>query len=107
MNVAKLRNRLEFQERTVARGAEGGETETWFTVAFRWGAIVPLVGRELINAQQIATTVDHRIEIRFWKDLTAKMRIVFKGRTFGIDSVLNLEERKVEHHCFCTEQKAA
>lgn len=107
MRAGQLRHRIEFQERNEARGAQGGVVESWTTLAFRWAKIIPLAGQELINAQQIVNTVTHRVELRYWVDLTAKLRIVFKGRIFGIENVMNLNERNIEHHCFCTEEVAA
>ena len=107
MKAGQLRHRIEFQERNETRGTQGSVVESWTTLAFRWARIVPLNGQELVNAQQIKNTISHRIELRYWVDLTAKLRIVFNGRTFGIESVINIDERNREHHCFCTEEVAA
>lgn len=107
MRAGQLRHRVEFQERGETRGTQGSIAESWTTLAFRYAKIVPLAGSELINAQQIVNTVTHRVELRYWVDLTAKLRIVFKGRVFGIENVINLDERNIEQHCFCTEEVAA
>lgn len=98
-----LRHRIDFQERNEPKGAQGGITPSWTTVASRWAEIVPLAGKELIQAQQIKATISHLIRLRYYPDLTAKLRIVFKERVFGIENVRNIDERNIEHVCLCTE----
>lgn len=73
------------------------------TVATVWARIVPLAGRELVKAQEVIAEVTHRIEIRHREDVTPRMQAVARGRTFGIEAVLNVEERGREMHLLCVE----
>lgn len=103
MRAGKLRHRIAFQERTETKGVQGGITPSWTTVAFRWAEIKPLTGKELVNAQQIESTISHMVRFRYLPLLTTKLRILFKQRAFGIERTRNVEERNIEHVCLCTE----
>ena len=98
-----LRHRIDFQERNETKGAQGGITPSWTTVASRWAEIIPLTGKELVDAQQIKSTISHMVRLRYFPLLTTKLRILFKTRVFGIEHVRNIEERNIEHVCLCTE----
>lgn len=98
-----LIHHIQFEKRNEPRGAQGGIAESWTPVGRRWAEIKPLDGKELIQARQIKPTVSHRVRLRYFASVTTKLRIVFQTRVFGIDNVLNVEERNIEHVCLCTE----
>lgn len=98
-----LRHRIDFQERNETKGAQGGIAPSWTTVASRWAEIVPLAGKELVDARQINATISLQVRLRYLPILTTKLRILFKERVFGIEVVRNIDERNIEHVCLCTE----
>lgn len=96
MRAGKLRHRVIIERLTATQDAAGQETGTWGTFATRWASLEPLSGRELVNAQQVSAEVTHAITLRYLSGVVPKMRAVFGGRNFDIQSVLNRDERKVE-----------
>lgn len=69
-----------------------------------WAAISELQGREMYKAQQFVSEVTHKINIRWRPGVVAKMTVVFRGRTFQIQAVLNPEMRNRELDLLCLER---
>ena len=103
MRAGVLRNRIAVQTASHARDATGGITPTWSTAATRWGAIIPLSGRELEDARQVEGRTSTRIVMRYYSGLTSEYRLTHGGRTFEILSVLNLNEADRTSSCLCEE----
>ena len=103
MRAGKLRHKLELQRNSPSRNAVGEEVADWRTIEVFWGAIIPLSGRELLNAQQGAAEMSHRIERRYVSGITATDRVKFGSRTFDINAVINVDERDRELHLMCME----
>lgn len=92
MRLGPLRNRVTFEKRKTGRDEFGNTLEGWDTVATLWASVEPFSGRELISAQQVQAEVSHRIRCRYRAGLEASQRIVFDGRAFDIQSVINARE---------------
>lgn len=99
-----MRTRVEIQSRVTTQDTYGAVTETWSTVATRWGRVEPLSGREQWQAQQVRPDVTHRVTLRYYDGLTARHRLKVGDRVLNITSVLNTEERKRQHECVCVEE---
>ena len=69
---------------------------TWSVFAEVWAEQVPLQGRELFAAQQVAARVDTRFRLRWRADVTPEATRVVDadGRVFDIVSVLELGRRE-------------
>lgn len=87
---------------TDSSNAIGEPTLTWSTFATRWIALLPLSGAERVASLQNEGTVTHRVRMRYTHGLKPKMRVVSKGRTFQIDSVVERSPRE-EHELLVTE----
>ena len=59
-----LRERLAFQENTPTKDSTGGYTPSWATLDSRWGSVTALTGREILQAQAIASLVAYRVVVR-------------------------------------------
>lgn len=103
MRAGWLRHRLTLEENNPVEDAAGEETDNWTTFATVWGSVEPLRGREFFEARAETQTVDHRIRIRYLDGVTPQMRVMFRGRIFGIDSVINVLERNKELQLMCRE----
>lgn len=53
-------------------------------------------GREIVESGRTVEQVSHSIEIRFLRGLNSDRRIKHDGRTFNIESVTDVGERKRE-----------
>ncbi|RFB28249.1 phage head closure protein [Brevibacillus sp. VP] len=94
MNPGELRHRIVIEVRKDNKYVE-------FIKA--WSKIRPLNAEEKINRPDIEQSVSHVIEIRYRKGITSIMRVRFRDRCFGIESVLDPDERKKSLNLMCEE----
>ena len=103
MRAGRLRHPIDIQAATETRNAHGDVVPEWATIVRRRAAIVPLVGRELMEAKQINSRTTHRLLMRYWADLTPSHRIVHKDRNLNIISIRNLDEAGRDMEVMCVE----
>jgi SPP1 family predicted phage head-tail adaptor len=85
----------------------GNQTETWAKVAETWAAIEPLKGDERWAAAYAQATTTHRVTMRPpGVAVHPSNRLVFNGRIFEIEAVLDIEERGRELQLMCVEKVA-
>lgn len=99
MQIGRMRRRITIQ--TVgARVPDGmgGFTEAVVDLETRWAAVEPLLGRQLLEAQQTGLKRPYRFRFRYRADydLTTWVRIEFEGRRFDITSIQDVESRHRE-----------
>lgn len=104
VRAGKLRHPIIIQEKVRVEPGDGTWTTAAANVATVWGAVVPLSGRELFEAQQVVPDTTHRVEIRYYPGLTASHQLLHDGRVLQIQSVIDVDERKIDHHVMCKEQ---
>lgn len=80
-----------------------GRPEAWSEFAKAFGEITPLTGTEYQLAQQMQSSVTHRIRTEFVQSVTPRMRLKYGERCFNVQSVVNVEERNRELEWMCTE----
>lgn len=88
--IGDMRHRATLQQQVRTPDGGGGFTETWqdlATVPAVYADIVPLSGAEQLRHHQLASTVTHRITIRYRSDVTAAMRLSSGGKIYNITSV--------------------
>lgn len=66
-----------------------GEPGTATILSNVWANVEDLTGLELVRAQMIADKSTHRITVRYHAEIESKMRAVFEGHTYHIQSVLD------------------
>lgn len=107
IRTGDYRHRLEVQRRDEITTTVGSSSARWIPVRTVWGSIEPLSARELVAAGQAQMRVTHRIGMRYFDGLTPKHRIVETRhagpRTFSIESVIDTDERHVEHQVLAYE----
>lgn len=87
--AGKLRHRVALQEQIESQDATTGEvTPTWVTRAEVWAAVEPLSAREFIAAQSTQSQISVRITIRQRSDITAKWRVLHRGKAYNVHGVL-------------------
>ncbi len=96
-------HRVEVQQPNEVRDAQGGTTIQWETIFAAWASIEPLRGKEFWTAQQTENQMTHRVTIRWSKDVTTKMRLLFHGRVFNIGTLMNVDERGEQLELMCVE----
>ncbi len=100
---ARRNHRIRIESPTESQSDTGAVTAAWATVCTCWASVTPLVGRELIHAEQMDAVSPVSVEMRYVSGITPKCRIIFKGRTLSINSIQNIDERSRELRIFCSE----
>ncbi len=105
MRTGKLRHFVEIHAFTVVEDDIGNQIETWAKVAEAWAAIEPLKGDERWAAAYAQATTTHRVTMRPpGVNVHPSNRLVFNGRVFEIEAVLDIEERGRELQLMCVEK---
>ena len=106
MRAGNLRHRITVEQNTPTRNSKGEEIDSWAPFGGpRYGAVIPLTGREAFNAQQRHAEAEIRIEMRYFPGITPKMRVSFGGRLFDILHIANIHTRGSETHLLVKERK--
>jgi len=104
MQAGELRNIVTIQTPVEVQTTTGEPSITWVTYYSMNARIEPLTGREFWQAKQINSTVSGKIDIRYIKGVTAKMRIKFGSRYYNIEAIVDPDERHRELILFVSEQ---
>jgi SPP1 family predicted phage head-tail adaptor len=105
--AGKLSERVTLQAPAETRGAAYSDVKkAWADVATVWAAFEPLSGRELLLAQQVNSEITVRFRLRYRADITAKWRVIYRGRVFQIAAPpIDVGGRGVELHLQCVETR--
>lgn len=96
--AGELRHKVELQQPVETQDPDTGEMETvWTTIARPWAKIAPMSGREFLAAAAEQSEVRGKIVIRYRGEIDATMRIVYRGKWYGILAVLPDADSGIEH----------
>lgn len=93
MRAGSLRHIVTLQKFIETRNNYGESEQAWSEVSVLRANIKPVSGREYFAADQVNSEVTTSVVIRYRSDVSVKDRLVFKGRTLEIVSVINVGER--------------
>jgi SPP1 family predicted phage head-tail adaptor len=102
IDAGSLRERVTVQQASESRNALGETVLSWATFAERWASVEGVSSRELLQYGQQQIEVSHRVRMRWLSGLTQSMRIVWRGRTLEIVSLLE-HGNLSEHELVCQE----
>ncbi|KJR48406.1 hypothetical protein UF75_1204 [Desulfosporosinus sp. I2] len=103
MNIGELRNRLEIQHYVRLENEVGEEVKLWQLYVKLWAKFeTSRVKEQKLEAGKATGSVVHKIVIRYRNDLDSTMRVVYKGKNYNINHVVNDKEQNIETHLFCT-----
>ncbi|WP_180073746.1 phage head closure protein [Acinetobacter sp. YH12231] len=86
-NAGELRHRITVQKLTSGRDEDGYPLhEQWTDYVQLWAKVTNLSGKDLIAAQANQSKVIARLKIRYREDIDTTMRVIYKGKTYAIDS---------------------
>ena len=102
INAGSLRERVTVQQASESRNALGETVLSWATFAERWASVEGVSSRESLAYGQQQISVSHRVRLRYLTGLTQSMRLVWRGRTLEIVSLLEHGNRS-EHEIICQE----
>lgn len=95
MQAGKLRHRVVPQKFISLQDPQTGEiVKDWVNLVQStadngiWAEVYPLSAREFISAQATQNEITTRITIRRRDDITAKCRILYRGKIYNVEGVL-------------------
>lgn len=98
----ELNDRVTVQQAIETRNALGEMVPTWEVFAVRCAKVEGVSAREYLAAGQMDVSITHRVRMRFLTGLNQKMRLIYRGRTLEIVSLLEHDNRTV-HELICQE----
>ena len=102
IEAGKLRERVTIQQAAEARNSLGETTLSWATFTERWASVEGVTAREALGLGQLEISITHRVRLRYVTGLTQQMRLIWRGRTLEIVSLLEHNNRS-EHELICQE----
>lgn len=97
MKFSKLRKKLDIQKVVEIQDSLGEPVVTWKNFANnRWAEVVNDGGNENFRGKHTIAEVDKTFKIRYLKGIVPKMRVVYGGEDYDIESIINVEERNRE-----------
>lgn len=100
----ELRERVTIQSSTETRNALGEATLSWGDLTTRWASVEGVSSREAIFNGRQDVNITHRVRLRYVDGLTHNMRLIWRGKTLEITSLLEHANRS-EHELICSESK--
>lgn len=98
MKAGKLKQRIELQVPVISVNDMLEPFQSYITQATVWGAVEPLSGNLLFNAQQANSEVQGRVRIRYRSDIQPTWRIKYGDRYLKIISIINPLDSNQELH---------
>jgi SPP1 family predicted phage head-tail adaptor len=83
------------QDEDLTDDGYGGQTVAFTTIAEPFAKVVSKRGGEGFGSSSRRSTATYEMTMRYNPEITAKMRVTWKGKTGTITEVDNLEERDV------------
>lgn len=86
MKAGTLRHRVRFERRTAIQNPETGEMlpDGWAEAFTVWASVEPMSTRDVLAAQEQQSAANHRIIIRYRRDVSTQMRIVHRNQVHEI-----------------------
>ncbi len=74
-------------------------------IATVWAEVKPVRGTEFLEYYKESNALQFKVTMRYRHDVTEKDVLVYQGRQFEIDSVINIMEAGFYLEIYCTESK--
>ena len=105
--IGQYRHRVRLERKTTAPDPDGGYVEAWIPLMpADWDCSIEAASlRDLqrISGGAINATATHLVRGRYHAQLSADVRMLFRDRTFEVQSVHDREQRRMELECICHE----
>ncbi|AVP57096.1 phage head closure protein [Pulveribacter suum] len=96
MQAGRLHEQIELQKFVSTTDGWGQPVQSWTPLATVWAAVEPLAGREFIAAQAAQSEVTARVRIRWRGDVDSQVRVVHRGKTYNVQSVIDPRSERKE-----------
>lgn len=101
MKSGRLRLRIQIVQPNLSRDSRG-ELEAPTVFATVWSSLTPLTSKYIEKAERVVTEATWKLGIRYLAGLTTAMHVLYDGRVFNIEAVMDPDGRKreLELHCY-------
>lgn len=93
--AGRMDERITIEQPSADRNQLGEATIEWSAMKTVWASVDGLSSREILQAMQANVVASHRIRIRYLDSVTPHCRIVWRGRTMEIASLVERNKRTV------------
>ena len=105
INLGRLNKRVSIYSYMEIETSLGASKTVLKKTASVWAELRPVRGTEFLEYYREANALQYKVTIRWRKGLTEKDVLVFEGRQFEINSIINIMEGKSYMEVYCTESK--
>ena len=105
INIGRRNKRVSIYRYAETETALGGTRTELKPVATVWAELRPVRGTEFLEYYREANALQYKVTMRWRSDLTEKDVLVFEGRQFEINSIINIMEGRTYMEVYCTESK--
>lgn len=105
LNPGRLRKKVAVYGYQEEDSALGGKKVCLVKKMMVWAELKPNRGTEFLEYYKDANALQYKITIRYRQDITEKDILVYNGRQFEINSIININENNVALEIYCTESK--
>jgi SPP1 family predicted phage head-tail adaptor len=89
-----MRERVTFQRPTQTRSGSGETRLAWSEIATVWASVDGVTARDIMQAQQAEVLATHKVIIRYRDDIDHTARMIYRGRTMELSSVIDRNNRE-------------
>ena len=94
MRAGKFDRRIVIQSHTDTVDGYGQPVSAWTNFSTVWASMVPLKGKEYIDADAVTAESTFRIFTRYRNDITRDMRISYKSEIYEIEHIAEIDRKK-------------
>lgn len=94
IRAGRMRERVTLQRPTQVRSASGETRLEWSDIATVWASVDGLSARDIMQAQQAELLATHKVTIRYRDDIDHTARMIYRGRTMELSSVIDRNNRE-------------
>lgn len=105
INPGRLNRRIDIYRYGEIETSLGASKTVLKKAASVWAELRPVRGTEFLEYYREANALQYKITMRWQQGLTEKDVLVFQGRQFEINSIINIMEGKSYMEVYCTESK--
>lgn len=104
--AGELRQRVTLEQLVETPDAYNQRVKSFAPIGTFWAAIRPTSGSGTVIADQLTSEVTHAVILRGNPNVTAdpSYRLLYRGRVFNLEAVLNVRERGKKTVLLCSEQ---
>lgn len=91
INIGKLNKRLSFKKLVDVTDEMGQNKKKLAKICEVWGSLYPVRGMEFYEIQKIQGKITHKCYIRYRTDIDSNCFIEYQGKTYSIESVIDVD----------------